>query len=120
MIRSIFSILFLFLFPVNYSSGNEYRGTIIDAHSQWGCEFPPKVIFNAIKKRKTDHTLLSVRCAPKKGDPVEVHLKLVKLVESLGKQVIRTIENMVSEKEEIIGQVSMIPVKIVIRKSTKA
>ena len=40
--------------------------------------------------------------------------------ESLGKQAIRTIENMVSEKEEIIGQVSMIPVKIVIRKSTKA
>jgi DNA-binding LacI/PurR family transcriptional regulator len=39
--------------------------------------------------------------------------------ESLGKQAIRTIENMVSEKEEIIGQVSMIPVKIVIRKSTK-
>ena len=38
---------------------------------------------------------------------------------SLGKQAIRTIENMVSEKEEIIGQVSMIPVKIVIRKSTK-
>jgi len=37
----------------------------------------------------------------------------------LGKQAIRTIENMVSEKEEIIGQVSMIPVKIVIRKSTK-
>ena len=40
--------------------------------------------------------------------------------ESLGKQAIRTIENMVSEKEEIIGQVSMIPVKIIIRKSTKA
>ena len=40
--------------------------------------------------------------------------------ENLGKQAIRTIENMVSEKEEIIGQVSMIPVKIVIRKSTKA
>ena len=39
--------------------------------------------------------------------------------ESLGKQAIRTIENMVSEKEEIIGQVSMIPVKIIIRKSTK-
>lgn len=39
--------------------------------------------------------------------------------ESLGKQAIRTIENMVSEKEEIIGQVSMIPVKIVIRNSTK-
>ena len=38
---------------------------------------------------------------------------------SLGKQAIRTIENMVSEKEEIIGQVSMIPVKIVIRNSTK-
>ncbi|MEE2999129.1 MAG: amidohydrolase family protein [Pseudomonadota bacterium] len=86
MIRSIFSILFLFLFPVNYSSGNEYRGTIIDAHSQWGCEFPPKVIFNAIKKRKTDHTLLSVRCAPEKGDPVEIHLKLAKLVESMGRQ----------------------------------
>ena len=40
--------------------------------------------------------------------------------ENLGKQAIRTIENMVSEKEEIIGQVSMIPVKIIIRKSTKA
>jgi len=40
--------------------------------------------------------------------------------ESLGKQAIRTIENMVSEKEEIIGQVSMIPVKIIMRKSTKA
>ena len=40
--------------------------------------------------------------------------------ESLGKQAIRTIENMVSEKDEIIGQVSMIPVKIIIRKSTKA
>ena len=40
--------------------------------------------------------------------------------ESLGKQAIRTIENMVSEKEEIIGQVSMIPVKVIIRKSTKA
>jgi len=39
---------------------------------------------------------------------------------NLGKQAIRTIENMVSEKEEIIGQVSMIPVKIIIRKSTKA
>jgi len=39
--------------------------------------------------------------------------------ENLGKQAIRTIENMVSEKEEIIGQVSMIPVKIIIRKSTK-
>ena len=38
---------------------------------------------------------------------------------SLGKHAIRTIENMVSEKEEIIGQVSMIPVKIVIRNSTK-
>ena len=39
--------------------------------------------------------------------------------ESLGKRAIRTIENMVSEKKEIIGQVSMIPVNIVIRKSTK-
>tara|TARA_Y100000766_G_scaffold164117_1_gene141221 strand:+ start:984 stop:1973 length:990 start_codon:yes stop_codon:yes gene_type:complete len=39
--------------------------------------------------------------------------------ESLGKQAIRTIENMVSEKKEIIGQVSMIPVKIIMRKSTK-
>ena len=38
---------------------------------------------------------------------------------SLGKQAIRTIENMVSKKEEIIGQVSMIPVKIIIRNSTK-
>ena len=38
---------------------------------------------------------------------------------SLGKQAIRTIENMVSEREEIIGQVSMIPVKIIIRNSTK-
>ena len=40
--------------------------------------------------------------------------------ESLGKQAIRTIENLLSEKEEIIGQVSMIPVKIIMRKSTKA
>ena len=40
--------------------------------------------------------------------------------ESLGKQAIRTIENMVSEKKEIIGQVSMIPVNIIIRRSTKA
>ena len=39
--------------------------------------------------------------------------------EALGKRAIRTIENMVSEKKEIIGQVSMIPVNIVIRKSTK-
>ena len=39
--------------------------------------------------------------------------------ESLGKRAIRTIENMVSEKKEIIGQVSMIPVNIVIRNSTK-
>ena len=39
--------------------------------------------------------------------------------EGLGKMAIRTIENMVSEKKEIIGQVSMIPVNIVIRKSTK-
>jgi DNA-binding LacI/PurR family transcriptional regulator len=39
--------------------------------------------------------------------------------ESLGKRAIRTIENMVSEEKEIIGQVSMIPVNIVIRKSTK-
>ena len=38
---------------------------------------------------------------------------------SLGKQAIRTIENMVSEKEGIIGQVSMIPVRIIIRNSTK-
>ena len=38
---------------------------------------------------------------------------------NLGKQAIRTIENMVSEKEEIIGQVSMIPVNIIIRNSTK-
>ena len=38
---------------------------------------------------------------------------------SLGKQAIRTIENMVSEKEGIIGQVSMIPVMIIIRNSTK-
>ena len=38
---------------------------------------------------------------------------------SLGNQVIQTIENMISKKKEIIGQVSMIPVKIVIRKSTK-
>jgi DNA-binding LacI/PurR family transcriptional regulator len=40
--------------------------------------------------------------------------------ESLGKQAIRTIENMVLEKKEIIGQVSMIPVNIIIRKSTEA
>ena len=39
--------------------------------------------------------------------------------EALGKRAIRTLENMVSEKKEIIGQVSMIPVNIVIRKSTK-
>ena len=38
---------------------------------------------------------------------------------SLGKQAIRTIENMVSEKEGIIGQVSMIPVRIIIRNSSK-
>jgi len=38
---------------------------------------------------------------------------------SLGNQVIQTIENMISKKKEIIGQVSMIPVKIIIRKSTK-
>jgi LacI family transcriptional regulator len=38
---------------------------------------------------------------------------------NLGKQAIRTIENMVSQKEDIIGQVSMIPVEIIIRNSTK-
>ena len=39
--------------------------------------------------------------------------------ESLGRRAIRTIENMVSEKKEIIGQVSMIPVNIVIKKVQK-
>lgn len=37
----------------------------------------------------------------------------------LGKLAIRTIENMVDDKNDIIGQFSMIPVKIIIRKSTR-
>ena len=40
--------------------------------------------------------------------------------ESLAKRAIKTIENMINDKSDIVGQVSMIPVEIKIRKSTKA
>lgn len=39
--------------------------------------------------------------------------------EGLAKRAIKTIENMINDKSDIVGQVSMIPVKIKIRKSTK-
>ena len=39
--------------------------------------------------------------------------------EGLAKRAIKTIENMINDKSDIVGQISMIPVKIKIRKSTK-
>ncbi len=86
VIRSIFSILtlVLVLFPMSNSSGNEYRGTIIDAHTQWGCEFSPEVVLNAIEQESVAHTLLSYRCNKKGDDPLQSHAKLIELVEKLG------------------------------------
>ena len=40
--------------------------------------------------------------------------------EGLAKRAIKTIENMINDKSDIVGQISMIPVEIKIRKSTKA
>jgi len=76
VMRFIFSILILVLFPMGHSSGNEYRGTIIDAHTQWGCEFSPEVVLNAIEQESVAHTLLSYRCNKKGDDPLHSHAKL--------------------------------------------
>ena len=84
VLRFLLSILILVLYPMGHSSGNEYRGTIIDAHTQWGCEFSPEVVLNAIEQESVAHTLLSYRCNKKGDDPLQSHAKLLELVEKLG------------------------------------
>ena len=60
----------------------EYRGPIIDAHSQFGCEIDAGEIMGVIEGIGVAHTLISARGCQKE-EPLESQQRVLELVESL-------------------------------------
>jgi len=62
---------------------SDYRGTIIDAHSQLRCETNEAEIYTAIKKFGVAHTLLSAGGCNELSKLPGLDLRVLKLVEKL-------------------------------------
>ncbi|MED5579341.1 MAG: hypothetical protein VX794_04850 [Nitrospinota bacterium] len=75
-----------FCFPIN-SSSNKWTGTIIDAHSQYGCKTDGEDILYAIRTFGVKKTLLSARGGCSKDEtPIESQLRTLNLVKDLKKK----------------------------------
>jgi Sec-independent protein translocase protein TatA len=62
--------------------GKKWQGTIIDAHSQFGCEIGASDIARVINRHGADYTLISARGC--RGEDTQAsHWRVLKLVESL-------------------------------------
>ena len=86
LIISITFILFYFsiFLPITHGEDKKWAGTIIDAHSQYGCKTDEADILYAIKSYGVNKTLFSARggCR-RKETPIESQLRVSNLVRDL-------------------------------------
>ena len=76
-----------FLFSSNSTAENYWTGTIIDAHSQYGCKTDGEDIIYAIKTFGVNKTLLSARGGCNWNEtPTESQLRVLNLVKDLGEK----------------------------------
>ena len=73
-----------FHFNSTLQAASGWKGTIIDAHSQYGCNTDGEEVIEMIQRFKVQKTLLSARGCPGSSEvPVESQLRVLELVKEL-------------------------------------